>query len=79
MQPDLEFLRRHYAALSDDALLEIDRAELVEAARPLYNHELVGRKLASKHLLEDERPEWTPGTASRPRWTTRVPYVFSIA
>ena len=65
MQPDLEFLRRHYAALSDEALLEIDRAELVDAARSLYDHELVERKLVTKHSVvrarvdqrDDEEPE----------------------
>jgi len=32
MQLDPEYLRQHYASLSDEALLAVDRAELVEMA-----------------------------------------------
>ena len=46
MQIDPEDFKRHYALLSDDALLEIDRDELVDAARPYYDAELAERKLA---------------------------------
>jgi len=46
VQIDPEDFKRHYALLSDDALLEIDRDELVEAARPYYDAELAERKLA---------------------------------
>ncbi len=60
MQPDLENLRRHYAALSDEALLEMNRTELVEAAQPLYDQELVRRKLASKRSLTRARLEREP-------------------
>jgi len=46
MQIDPEDFKRHYALLSDDALLEIDRDELTDAARPHYDAELAERKLA---------------------------------
>ena len=46
MQIDPEDFKRHYALLSDDALLEIERDELVDAARPYYDAELAERKLA---------------------------------
>ena len=46
MQIDPEDFKRHYALLSDDALLEINRDELVDAARPYYDAELAERKLA---------------------------------
>ena len=46
MQIDPEDFKRHYALLSDDALLEIDREELVDAARPYYDAELADRKLS---------------------------------
>ena len=36
MQIDPEDFKRHYALLSDAALLEIDRDELVDAARTYY-------------------------------------------
>ena len=40
--------RRHYASLSDEALLEINRDELVEAAQQCYDEELAGRGLQSE-------------------------------
>lgn len=46
MQIDPEDFKRHYALLSDDALLEMDRDELVDAARPYYDAELMERNLA---------------------------------
>jgi len=46
VQIDPEDFKRHYALLSDDALLEIDRGGLVDAARPYYDAELRERKLA---------------------------------
>lgn len=52
MQIDPEDFKRHYALLSDDALLEIDRDELVDAARPYYDAELAERKLASPDTEE---------------------------
>lgn len=51
MSLDLERLQKHYASLSDDALLEIDETELVEEAFNLYEAELEGRGLL---LGEDE-------------------------
>jgi hypothetical protein len=85
MQPDLEFLRRHYASLSDEALLEIHRAELVETARPLYDQELVQRKLASKYSLtrarvesppEGSQPYHPPDGDERPEWIEDSAEVF---
>src|SRR5271165_5534674 len=46
MPLDLEYLRRHYASLSDDALLALDRADLVEAARGIFDEEVHQRELA---------------------------------
>lgn len=46
MQIDPEDFKRHYALLSDDALLEINPDELVDAARPYYDAELAERELA---------------------------------
>lgn len=58
MQVDSEDFKRHYALLSDDALLEIDRDELVDAAREWYDAELAERKLAP--------PEGEQGPAGAP-------------
>ncbi len=44
MQLDTEFLRQHYAAMSDEELREINREDLVEAARQIYDDEIAGRK-----------------------------------
>ena len=46
MQIDPEDFKRHYAMLSDAALLEVDRDELVDVARALYDAELAERNLA---------------------------------
>ncbi|MDP8989638.1 MAG: DUF2007 domain-containing protein [Acidobacteriota bacterium] len=48
MQIDPEDFKRHYAMLSDAALLEIDRDELVEVARACYDAELAERNLATE-------------------------------
>ena len=69
MQIDPEDFKRHYALLSDDALLEINRGELVDAARPYYDAELAERKLAPPEGEEnpsspdrgDETPSQTEG------------------
>ena len=47
MQIDPEDFKRHYAMLSDAALLEIDRDELVDVARACYDLELAERGLAA--------------------------------
>ncbi len=44
MPVDLEYLRRHYASLSDEALRELDRSELVETAQKCYDEELARRE-----------------------------------
>ena len=66
MQIDPEDFKRHYALLSDDALLEIDRDELVEAARPYYDAELAERKLASPDTEESaSSPDPSNNTAGQ--------------
>lgn len=47
MQIDRDALSRHYASLSDDELLALDREELTETAQKLYDHEMEKRQLAS--------------------------------
>jgi hypothetical protein len=48
--------RRHFDLLSDEALLEVNRGELVEAARPVYDEELERRGLnaTAEAAPEDE-------------------------
>ena len=45
MQVDLDDFRRRYAELSDEALLELDRDDLVDLARDCYDAELARRGL----------------------------------
>ena len=45
MKVTAEDFRHQYADLSDEALLDVDRQELVELARQCYDEELVRRKL----------------------------------
>jgi hypothetical protein len=47
MQLDPEFLRQHYAAMSDEELEAIDRADLVEAARQIFDEEVASREPAN--------------------------------
>jgi hypothetical protein len=48
MPADPQYLRDHYASLSDEALLAIHRADLVETAQKCYDDEVRRRKLASR-------------------------------
>lgn len=63
MALDLEQVRRQYAAMTDEALLEVDPSELVEAARQCYQEELRSRNLRNTRLgaaaadEEDAAPE----------------------
>ena len=45
MKVNAEDFRHQYAGLSDEALLDVDRQELVELARACYDEELARRKL----------------------------------
>jgi hypothetical protein len=45
LQVDLDDFQRRYAELSDEALLELDRDELVDLARDCYDAELTRRGL----------------------------------
>jgi hypothetical protein len=48
MPVDPEYLRQHYGSLSDEALLEIARADLVPAAQKLYDDEVGRRQLGPR-------------------------------
>jgi len=69
---DTDYLRRHYAELSDEALYEIDRGELVEAAQKCYDEEIARRRSvpasgpAPLNVAEDEDqagPAWLENAA----------------
>ena len=70
MQLDPDYLRQHYASLSDEALLAIDRADLVEMAQMIFDDEVGRRKLAP--LRDNQRthgPHIIPGQQDVP-WMT---------
>jgi hypothetical protein len=61
LQIDLESLQRHYASLSDEELLSLDRDELVEAAQTCYDQELAQRNLTADGESDadgGDGPEW---------------------
>src|SRR5580658_10076178 len=45
MQLDPEYLRQHYASLTDETLLAVDRADLAEIARTIFDLEAGRRQL----------------------------------
>jgi hypothetical protein len=61
LQPEPKDLRRHYASLSDEALLDINRDELTAVAQGCYDEELANRHLAQDggdaSLAEDGEAE----------------------
>jgi hypothetical protein len=91
MPVDPEYLRQHYASLSDEALQEIDRADLVETARQCYDYELRQRDLSSRLASAGPRLSKAPQTADeevavyaeaddagpKPEWLDDASEVFS--
>jgi hypothetical protein len=76
MPVDPQYLRQHYASLSDEALEAIDRDDLVDQARKYYDDEIERRKLARPRdavpsdapredvRVEDgEEPDWLEDAA----------------
>jgi hypothetical protein len=69
MQIDLEHLRRQYSSLSDEALLAVKRADLVELARKCYDDELDRRKIKADGELS--------GAGDEPLWLGEAAEVYS--
>jgi hypothetical protein len=53
MPLDAEFLRQHYAAMSDEELESVNRTDLVEAARQIYDEEVAARVSAAPPADEE--------------------------
>lgn len=80
MPVDLEYLRHHYASLSDEALLELGRSELVETAQKCYDEELARRKSIglTKPLIQTADLEsQLPDGDNKPEWLDDASEVFS--
>lgn len=70
MRIDPEEFRRRFEDLSDDALLEVDRGQLVEVAQELYDAELESRGLLEEPADEpggEAEEETAEGTPDNPR------------
>jgi hypothetical protein len=58
MQVDPNYLRQYYASLSDEALLEIRREDLVEFAKGCYDDEVRQRRLNyAREVPQEEEPQ----------------------
>ncbi len=89
MRVDTETLRTHYESLSDDALLELDPAELTESARTVLEEELrrrglaaVGGSAAEEVAAEAEPPvegDLEPDTDEAPEWLEDAACACSFA
>ena len=65
MKVSIEDIRRQYAELSDEGLLEIDRQDLMDQARQCYDEERARRQLAP----EAKAPPAAPRREAAPRDT----------
>jgi hypothetical protein len=89
MQLDPEYLRQHYASLSDEALLAVNRAELVEMAQATFDDEVNRRELAPRKRTGRVRePDLRDGdaevdaepadAADKPGWLEEAAEIYSV-
>jgi len=80
MAVDIESLRRHYASLSNEALLDVNRDELVAAAQSCYDEEVAQRGLVASEAPEGEEGEGVVLTPdeNQPEWIEEAAEVYSI-
>ena len=64
-------LRRHYASLTDEALLEVERDELVDAAQHIYDDELAERGI----VLEAPADSAPADAAPQEDWVLAASYL----
>ena len=75
MPLDPEYLRQHYALLNDEALLAVDRTELVEMARMIFDEEVERRELSQMGASErSDEPHPIPGQTDPPDGEAEVDY-----
>ena len=89
MQLDPEYLRQHYASLSDEALLAVNRAELVEMAQAMFDDEVNRRELAPRkrtgqvrgpdlHDGDAEADAEPPDADDQPGWLGEAAEIYSV-
>jgi hypothetical protein len=78
MAVDIEYLRQHYASLSDEALAAINRRDLVDAARTCYDEELRRRDISDAAAVseDDEDAELEAGEFGED-WMEEAAVVYS--
>ena len=75
MKIDPAELRRHYASLSDEALDDLNPAELSDVARPIYEEELARRGVSPGEENEssaEPAPDWLEDAACACAFTLRT-------
>jgi len=72
MEIDPEQVRSHYASLSDEALLEVNRSDLTEVGRQFYDAEISSRRLRVG-FAEQEHGE---GTSIATDWMKDAACIF---
>lgn len=83
MQIDLEELRSHYAWLSDEALLAVDRTELAEPAQRVYDEEVQRRPTCSIESYQESNgagdvSEFAIDVGPEPDWLEDAACAYSI-
>ena len=58
MEPNTGDLQRHYASLSDEALLAVERSDLTPIAQTCYDEELAKREIVPGQAEGGDEPEW---------------------
>ena len=85
MHLDPDYLRKHYSLLSDEALLAVDRADLVEMAQKILDEEVGRRDLSTRRTYtnpSDEEAEAdleAPSDGDKPAWLEDAAEVYSVA
>ncbi len=81
MKIDTDQLRRHFASLSDEALMAVNREDLVDAAQAIYDEEVAQRERTRPALSDEEREDEenydTPDDGGRPEWLADAAQIFT--
>jgi hypothetical protein len=74
MKLDTEFLRRHYAEMSDEELRSMDREDLVGAAQQIFDEEIARREAPGQPV---RRPMVQPDEEVEPDWLEDAAEAYS--
>ena len=68
MDVDADEFRNYYESLSDEALLALNREELVDIARACYDSEVAHRRLTKKPAAQIKREDLEPSSEDKNAW-----------